>query len=250
MLAAWRRWRERRRVEKMGFTAQQWEAAVADWPVAARYQGAQRDALQALTFRFLARKSVASGGGFAITDAMCLKLATMACVPILNLGLHWYDGWYTVILYEGAFIPNRPYRSDDGIVHPRGPVLSGEAWLRGPVVLSWEAICHAGGAGNVVIHEMAHKLDMRHQGANGAPPLHAGMSPAQWHDTFTDCWQALQDDYRHHRHMPVNAYALTGPGEFFAVCSEAFFESPQQLHHDWPELYRLLAQFYRQGERP
>ena len=75
------------------------------------------------------------------------------------------------------------------------------------------------------------------------------MNPKQWHETFTACWEELLSDYQHHRHMPVDAYALTGPGEFFAVCSEAFFEGPDQLYKDWPALYRLLAQFYRQGER-
>ncbi len=67
MFAAWRNWRDARRVRKMGFTAAQWEAAVADWPVMARYQGQERDALMAMAFRFLARKSVAPGGDFAIT---------------------------------------------------------------------------------------------------------------------------------------------------------------------------------------
>lgn len=250
MLAAWRNWRDARRVKKMGYTAEEWEAAVADWPVMARYQGEERDALRELSLRFLARKSVASGGGFVYTDAMCLKIATMACVPILKLGLDWYDGWYTVILYESAFIPNRPHISEDGVVHARGPVLAGEAWHQGPVILSWEAVCEAGGASNVVIHEMSHKLDMRRNGANGAPPLHPGMNPRQWHDTFTDAWDDLNRDYEMGRPMSVDAYALTGPGEFFAVCSEAFFESPDTLYRDWPDLYRLLAEFYRQGERP
>ncbi len=133
-------WLENRRVKKMGFTTAQWESAIADWPVMRRYQGSERDSLRELTFRFLVRKSIVSGGDFQFSDAMCLKIATMACVPILHLGLDWYDHWYTVILYEGDFVPNRPYRSEDGVVHPRGPGLSGEAWLRGPVILSWESV--------------------------------------------------------------------------------------------------------------
>ncbi len=158
-------WLENRRVKKMGFTTAQWESAIADWPVMRRYQGSERDSLRELTFRFLVRKSIVSGGDFQFSDAMCLKIATMACVPILHLGLDWYDHWYTVILYEGDFVPNRPYRSEDGVVHPRGPGLSGEAWLRGPVILSWESVLKTdahtrhGKAGNVVIHELAHKLD-------------------------------------------------------------------------------------------
>ena len=169
-----RDWREARKIKKMGFTAEQWESAVADWSVMERYHGAEREALRKLTFRLLARKTVLSGAGFQFTDAMCLKLATMACVPILHLGLHWYDHWQTIILYEGDFVPNRPYRTDDGVVHPRSPGLSGEAWEQGPVILSWQAISESGGdtrhgkASNVVIHELAHKLDMLRDGADAS----------------------------------------------------------------------------------
>ncbi len=251
-----RDWLEDRRVKKMGFTAEQWESAIADWPVMHRYQEAERDALRDMTFRFLVRKTFVSGSGFQFTDAMCLKLATMACVPILHLGLDWYDRWQTVILYEGGFVPNRPYRTDDGVVHDRGPGLSGEAWYRGPVILSWEAICeagthtHHGKAGNVVIHELAHKLDMLRDGANGAPPMHPDMRPGEWHDIFTAAWDRLQNDRQHHRVLPLDDYALTSPAEFFAVCSEAFFEAPETMKEEMPEVYRLLCQFYRQQPVP
>lgn len=247
-----RDWQDTRRVNKMGITASQWESAVADWPVMHRYQGAERDALRDMSLRFLVRKSIVSGSGFEFNDAMCLKLATMACVPILHLGLDWYRHWYTVILYEGDFIPNRPYRSDDGVVHSSSPVLSGEAWLRGPVILSWDSICNTGPharhnrASNVVIHELAHKLDMLRDGANGAPPMHPDMSAGEWHDIFTAAWDRLINDRQHHRSLPIDDYGLSSPAEFFAVCSEAFFEAPQTLHDKMPEVYRLLCQFYRQ----
>ncbi|PCI69090.1 MAG: Zn-dependent hydrolase [Piscirickettsiaceae bacterium] len=245
-------WLEKRQVRKMGFTKQQWEASIADWPVMQRYQGSERDALRDMTFRFLVRKKFISGGSFQFTDAMCLKIATMACVPILHLGLDWYDPWYTVILYENDFIPNRPYRSEDGVVHSKSPGLSGEAWHRGPVILSWAAICEIGTneqhgqANNVVIHEFSHKLDMLRDGANGAPPMHPDMSSGEWHDIFTAAWNRLQNDKKHHRPLPLIGYALTNPAEFFAVSSETFFESPKNMQKEMPEVYRLLCQFYRQ----
>ncbi|XQW85061.1 zinc-dependent peptidase [Thalassotalea piscium] len=245
-------WLENRRVKKMGFTAAQWEAAIADWPVMNRYQGSERDTLRDMSFRLLVRKSVESGGGFELTDEICLKVATMACVPILHLGLDWYDHWYTIIIYEGDFLPNRPYRSADGVVHAQGPRLSGEAWLRGPVILSWDSVeesgPHARGnkASNVVIHELAHKLDMLRDGANGAPPMHPDMRPGEWHDIFTAAWERLLNDLHRHRPLPLNDYALTNPAEFFAVCSETFFEAPNNMKKHMPEVYRLLCQFYRQ----
>ena len=256
MFTRLRDWLEGRRVKKMGFTPAQWESAIADWPVMHRYQGADRAALRDLSFRFLVRKTMVSGGGFQFTDAMCLKVATMACVPILHLGLDWYDHWYSVILYEGDFVPNRPYRTDDGVVHARSPGLSGEAWDRGPVILSWQAISktgthgHNGKADNVVIHELAHKLDMLRDGANGAPPMHPDMRPGEWHDIFTSAWNRLQNDWQHQRPLPVDDYALTSPAEFFAVCSEAFFETPETMKQEMPEVYRLLCQFYRQQPVP
>jgi len=245
-------WLENRQVKKMGFTAAQWESAIADWPVMHRYKGHERNALRNMAFRFLVRKKIISGGAFQFTDAMCLKIATMACVPILHLGLDWYDHWKTVILYEGDFIPNRPYRSDDGVVHSKGPGLSGEAWLRGPVILSWKTICETstknphGKANNVVIHEFAHKLDMLRDGANGAPPMHPDMSSGEWHDVFTAAWNRLQKDKKHHHSLPLIDYALTSPAEFFAVCSETFFEIPEVMKDKMPEVFRLLCQFYRQ----
>ncbi|MDO6514608.1 zinc-dependent peptidase [Neptuniibacter sp. 2_MG-2023] len=249
-------WLENRRVKKMGFTTQQSESTIADWPVMERYQGAERDALRDMAFRFLVRKDFVSGGDFQFTNEMCLKVATMACVPILHLGLDWYDHWYTLILYEGDFIPNRPYRSDDGVVHSKSPGLSGEAWSKGPVILSWASICESGAhvnhtkASNVVIHELAHKLDMLRDGANGAPPMHPNMRAGEWHDIFTTAWDRLQHDYKKHRPLPLDDYALTDPAEFFAVCSETFFEDPKNMKAHMPEVYRLLCQFYRQQPVP
>ncbi len=247
-----RHWRENRRINKMGFTTEQWERAIADWPVMLRYQAAEREKLRSMAFRFIARKNFAGGSGFQFTDAMLLKIATMACVPILHLGLHWYDRWQTVIIYEGGFVPNRPYRTNDGIVHSESPHLSGEAWYRGPVILSWQAVTESGPhayngkASNVVIHELAHKLDMLRDGANGAPPMHPDMQPGEWHAIFTKAWNRLQHDFEGYRDLPINDYGLTSPAEFFAVCSETFFESPKYMQEHMPAVYRLLCQFYRQ----
>ncbi|QEY58417.1 zinc-dependent peptidase [Pseudomonas sp. C27(2019)] len=247
-----RHWLENRRVEKMSFTEAQWEAAIADWPVMQRYQGAERDKLRVMTFRFLARKHFTSGGGFQFTDAMALKIATMACVPVLHLGLNWYRRWRTIIIYEGGFVPNRPHRSNDGVIHSKGPALSGEAWFRGPLILSWQAVSESGAhaydgkASNVVIHEVAHKLDMLRDGANGAPPMHPDMRSGEWHTIFTAAWDRLQKDFQRNRPLPLNEYGLTSPAEFFAVCSETFFEAPDAMQEHMPEVYRLLCQFYRQ----
>ena len=44
----------------------------------------------------------------------------------------------------------------------------------------------------------------------------------------------------------IDEYAAEEPAEFFAVLSEAFFETPDALRTSYPEVYGLLAAFYRQ----
>ena len=63
-----------------------------------------------------------------------------------------------------------------GVEHRWEEERSGESWLGGPVVLSLEDV-EASGCGdgyNVVIHEMAHKLDMLDGDANGRAPRFTG----------------------------------------------------------------------------
>ena len=44
----------------------------------------------------------------------------------------------------------------------------------------------------------------------------------------------------------IDQYGATDPAEFFAVITEAFFESPKALNEKHPELYAELKQFFHQ----
>ena len=84
MLAWWRHRRENRRLQALHLIAADWEAAIADWPVAARYRGEARARLRELSFRLLLRKEFVGIHGLAVDDAMRLRIATMAAVPVLD----------------------------------------------------------------------------------------------------------------------------------------------------------------------
>ena len=43
----------------------------------------------------------------------------------------------------------------------------------------------------------------------------------------------------------IDPYGASDPAEFFAVATEAFFERPQALAAEAPEVYRELAELYR-----
>ena len=137
-----------------------------------------------------------------------------------------------------------------GLVSKQARSLSGESWLRGPVILSWDDVAadlsatHR--ADNVVVHEFAHKLDMRNGRANGMPPLHADMLRTRWTEVFAEAFEHLQRRLAHHHRSVISAYAATDPAEFFAVASESFFTNPEALDHEFPLVYQQLGLFYRQ----
>lgn len=195
--------------------------------------------------RFLATKSVYGARGLEVNSDMQLLIAAQACLPVLNLGLAAYDRWQDVIVYPDEFVPVLEWTDEAGVQHRRAEPRIGEAWARGPLVLSWADV-KAGGRGdgfNVVIHECAHKLDMLDGDANGCPPLHAGMSRTDWHTAWSLAYE--QFGARPERMPWLDPYAAESPEEFFAVVSEAFFELPWEVRGSLPEVYLQLVAFYR-----
>lgn len=247
-----RSWREDRRLRQMQISPAQWQAALGDWPVYQRYGSAQRARLHDLAGRLLLRKHLVAVNGAELDDLLRLRIAGMAVVPILELGLDWYDRWQTLILYDGPFVAEHNWEDEYGIVHHEVSERSGEAWERGPMVLSIDDVWQSGrGDGyNVVIHELAHTLDMRDGAANGAPPLHPGMDAAAWQRDMQAAWDDLAQRAERGEELPLDDYALEDPAEFFAVLSETFFEQPDALRAAWPAVYRQLVQFYRQAPTP
>jgi len=195
---------------------------------------------------------------------MRVEIAAQACILVLELGIEWYDGWTDVIVYPSQFMPEREEMDEAGVVHLTRDPMAGEAWLGGPVILSYEDVAlagdkHARVAGyNVVIHEFAHKLDMRNGDANGFPPLHRGMDFKAWKGAFSAAYDDFRARVERADRMPerraqaaydalaMDPYASESPAEFFAVGSEAFFETPERLAPAYPAVYEQLALFYRQ----
>jgi len=60
-------------------------------------------------------------------------------------------------------------------VHSETDDLTGESWLRGPVILSWDDVeldsYHPEPGRNIVVHEFAHKLDSLNGATNGMPAI-------------------------------------------------------------------------------
>ena len=240
-----------------------WQASLATLPGRARLAPADLERLRKLSGALLAQKAMAGAGGLLLDGTIQTAIAAQACLPILNLGLHWYRGWSQIVVYPAEFRVPRRITDEDGVVHE---YVAAAASARGPGQASDGG---AGNAYNVVIHEFAHKLDQLDGAADGMPPfdrnLHRTLDRRRWMRDLDDAFErfgaelelidaSLPRDLdpespaadRHYLRLPLDPYAAHDPGEFFAVSSEAFFIAPAALRDAFPAWYGQLAAFYRQ----
>jgi MtfA peptidase len=242
-----------------------WRSATGSWLFMRGVSGEENARLKALAERFLGMKHFSGAHGLEVRDRMQVEIAAQACILVLELGLAWYEGWSEIVVYPTQFVPEREVMDEAGVMHLTRDPMAGEAWLGGPVILSYEDVALTADeemrvAGyNVVIHEFAHKLDMRNGDPNGFPPLHRDMDARAWKKAFVEAYEdfcakveaadALASQRRAQAALdalPLDPYAAESAGEFFAVASEGFFETPELLAPAYPAVYEQLRLFYRQ----
>jgi len=250
MFGAIRKWREERVLRAAALPDTLWREAVAALPFLAMYDHAELVRLRDLCVLFLHAKGIVGAGGHEVTPLERTIIAIQACVLVLNLDLALYDDFENVIVYPGEFVPGWEWEDEAGVVHRNASALAGEAMPGGPVVLSWpdvEASADFAESGmNLVIHEFAHKIDMRNGEANGFPPLPPEMSVAEWRAAFASAYRDFCRRVDDGEYVAIDPYAAESPGEFFAVLSEVFFADPRRLRDIYPTVYTQLARFYRQ----
>lgn len=243
MIGWWRQWRQR---TSIAISEAQWQAAEYPLVFLDRLDDDARSRLRRLATEFIVRKEWSAAAGLTLTAAMQLSVALQACLPILNLGLDWYSGWVGIVVYPGDFIIPRQIVDENGVVHEYADTVIGEAWEGGPVLLSWFDDLDAVGDINVVIHEFAHQLDLTNGAVDGMPRLHANQSATDWHAAFAAAYSDFCRRVDGGSETRIDPYAAEHPGEFFAVCSEVFFEAPAVLREDYPAVFEQLCLFYRQ----
>ena len=225
---------------------EQWQRVEARLPFLAYLPPDERPQLRQMALEFLAEKEVHGAEGLVITDDMLLSIALQACLPVLHIGLDAYAGWVGIVVYPGDFVIPRSVVDEDGVVHEYDDEVLGEAWDGGPVILSWLDDAEALDGINVVIHEFAHKLDMGNGEVDGFPALPADMSAAAWAAAFQPAYDDFCQRVDDGEETALDPYGADHPSEFFAVMSEAFFETPGLLQQEYPAVYAQLARYFRQ----
>ncbi len=220
-------------------------AHIAHW----RHLGSdEATRLLELTEWLLVRKGWEAAAGFALDDTIRVVIAAQAALLILGLTPEHYGQVTAIIVHPSTSLQRGeragpvPGTATDDVVPIHGLAQD----RRGPVLISWDqaraAARHPERGHNVVFHEFAHKLDMLDGMIDGTPPLDR-TDAEEWVRICTDAFEDLRAG---RPRPPLRDYGAINPGEFFAVATEAFFDVPDRLAADEPDLYRVLRGFYRQ----
>jgi MtfA peptidase len=245
-----------------------WQDNLRHYPFLRQPFEADDQRLRQLVVAFLARKEFTGTHGLVVTDAMAIAIASQACLPLLHLAtksagpadqaLDWYGDFVTIVVHPGDMLARRVSQDPSGVMHAYLEPLQGEAMEGGPVTLSWQAVAKAGldmPAGmNLVIHEFAHKLDMRNGTANGCPPMRS-VDQKQWVLVMTTAFERFCERViraeRFGEPAPwLDRYAATSPAEFFAVACEAYFVNPTRFADEHPDIEKLFDRFFKPESHP
>ena len=244
----WRRW-QRSRLRAGVFPAAWRKVLRQRVPLYARLPADLQLRLRQDMLVFLAEKPFLGCAGLQVTDEMRVMVAALACMPLLGARRAYYPELQRILLYPDAFVAREHQVGDDG-VHSEGlRGLAGQSWAQGQVLLSWSDVQQGAAdpadGSNVVIHEFAHQLDQAKGFANGAPLLKDRQAYRCWSAVMQSEYDALHQRLEMGEEGLICAYAATDPAEFFAVCSELFFERARELAAQHPRLFAELKTYYR-----
>jgi Mlc titration factor MtfA (ptsG expression regulator) len=266
----WHSWRQPTRPAVSAMAQELWQDTLQAYRFLTELNDVEQRLLRQLCTEFLAQKEFHGAQGLVVTDAMALAIAAQACLPLLHLSpgmsvrrlLRWYDDFVGIVLHPDEVLAKRAAVDDFGIVHEYQELLAGEAMDQGPVMLNWHDVAGSDASAargyNLVIHEFAHKLDLRDGLADGCPPLPRGFLGTTRAAPARAAWFAvLEPAYRAFRERVIIAerfggsppwldhYAAESVPEFFAVACEAYFVQRKRFTQEFPDLVPLFDAFFR-----
>ena len=229
---------------------EEWESIIqADVAYDKLLEDSERSHLRDLIRIIIDEKHWEGCGGLEMDDRVKVVIAAQAAVLLLSWEMDIFRNVHTCLIYPAAYHQTQENVGRDGMVNS-GTVNLGEAWYNGPVVFSWkdalESAHQPGRANNVVFHEMAHTIDMLTGQTNGTPPLRERDHYKAWNDVMTSNFQSIRKAYESGHRDVIRDYGVVNVAEFFAVCTETFFDAPVPFKQHRPELYAEFSRFYGQ----
>lgn len=191
---------------------------------------------------FLASTRI-TGVNAVAEDLDIILIAAGAVIPVFAISDWQYINLNEVLLYPGTF--NEDFDQEGTDRYIAGMV--GTGGLQNVMILTkWQlrqGFINNSDTHNTAIHEFVHLIDKMDGTLDGVPEIILERK-------YVDRWKQLMHittEQIRNNHTDINPYATKNTVEFFAVISEYFFEQPQQLQNNHPELYAMLKLIYKRG---
>lgn len=182
-----------------------------------------------------------TGVNAMVEDIDRLLIAAGAIIPVYAIPDWQYINLHEVLLYPGAF--NKDF-DQGGSDRPIAGMVGTGAMQHVMIITKWQlrqGFINNHDAHNTAIHEFVHLIDKMDGTMDGVPEIILERKYIdQWKRTMDSAiWQMKND------RSDIDLYGATNPTEFFAVISEYFFEQPDLLKANHPELYEMLVKIYK-----
>ncbi|MBI5858599.1 MAG: zinc-dependent peptidase [Sphingobacteriales bacterium] len=184
-----------------------------------------------------------TGVNAVVEDLDKLLIASGAIIPVFAIPDWQYINLHEVLLYPGAF--NEDF-DQAGSNRPIGGMVGSGAMQNVMIINKWQlrqGFINNHDAHNTAIHEFVHLIDKMDGTMDGVPEIILEKK-------YVNQWKNMMDSAIGQMKMygsDIDMYGATNPVEFFAVISEYFFEQPDLLKTNHPDLYEMLVRIYKTG---
>lgn len=182
-----------------------------------------------------------TGVNAVVEDLDRLLIASGAIIPVFAITDWQYINLHEVLLYPGAF--NQDF-DQGGSDRPVAGMVGNGPLQNVMIITKWQlrqGFINDKDAHNTAIHEFVHLIDKMDGTIDGVPEIILERKyTGRWKDLM-ETTIAQMKSYG----SDINMYGATNTAEFFAVISEYFFEQPERLKSNHPELYEMLSRIYK-----
>jgi MtfA peptidase len=185
--------------------------------------------------RFISLKQFVPMGMEEVTREM--KVMISACGVQLSFGLPEIQlaDFDKILVYPKKYYSRINRRYHTGEVNPKGYI-----------VISWEAFLEGykkpNDGYNVGLHEMAHALSLENISSDFEENVFERKAYENWKKVSDNEFKKIRRGEKSY----LRRYAFHHKHEFFPVCIEYFFEKPNEMKLERPELYEALSLLLKQ----
>lgn len=182
-----------------------------------------------------------TGVNAVVEDLDRILIAAGAVIPVYAIPDWQYINLHEVLLYPGAF--NQDF-DQGGSDRPIAGMVGTGAMQHVMIITKWQlrhGFINSHDARNTAIHEFVHLIDKMDGTMDGVPEIILERKYVQAWKNMMDATTWRMKNYG----SDIDMYGATNNAEFFAVVSEYFFEQPDLLKENHPELYEMLGRIYK-----